>query len=118
MTYKEHKKELTDLIDENDTITLTLTKGLIEQASLLYQQICDIQDKIKGLGHIQFKKDNPAIQRELPASKVLTRLQAQYNATMLAIHRILSKSDMEEKDDDFDRFQKSFKDRFKKSETR
>lgn len=117
MTYMEHKKELIDLIDENDIITLTLTKGLIEQASLLYEQICDIQDKIKGIGHIQFKKDNPAIQRELPASKVLTRLQAQYNATMLAIHRILSKSAAEEKDDEFDKFQETFKDRIKKSET-
>jgi hypothetical protein len=110
--YEEHKKKLSDLIDKKDKVVFNLTEELIEQSSLLAQQINDIQDKVKETGHILYKKDAPQIQKELPSSKVLTRLQAQYNATILAIFRIVSKMPNDDGDDEFDNFQEMFKKRF------
>lgn len=110
--YEEHKKKLSDLIDKKDKVVFNLTEELIEQSSLLAEQINNIQEKVKETGHILYKKDCPSIQKELPSSKVLTRLQAQYNATILAIFRIVSKNPTDEGEDDFDNFQEKFKKRF------
>lgn len=110
--YEEHKKKLNDLIDKSDKVVFNLTEELIEQSSLLAQQIHDIQEKVKETGHILYKKDMPQVQKELPSSKVLTRLQAQYNATILAIFRIVSRIPNDGNDDEFDNFQETFKKRF------
>lgn len=95
---KEHDR-LMELFKDADESQKALADGLIWEAAKMRCQMDDMNDLVDRSGYVLFSKVNPARQKELPVSRALTKLRANYVAYIQRIRSLMNVETEDEYDD-------------------
>lgn len=82
----ERLKTLFENVDENQ---FRLCEGAIKEAARLRCELDKLHEIVKQTGLIKVSADNSAKQKELPVSKMLTKVRANYINVIFKLSRIL-----------------------------
>ena len=93
----EHDR-LMELFKDADESQKSLADGLVWEAAKMRCQMDDMNKVIEQTGYVLVRKTNPARQKELPVSRALAKVRANYVAYIQRI-RSLMNVDVE---DDYD----------------
>lgn len=100
--YKRLKSKLEGL-DEN---LIELNDGTILEAARLKVEIDELHEIIKETGLIKVNPNNPSQQKELPVSKVIIKVRANYLNYIAKLSNLLGKNlNDEEEEDDLEDFE-------------
>ena len=96
----ERIKALFDGVDEKQ---LALVDGAIWEAARLRVELNRLNEIVKQTGLMKVHPDNPGMQKELPASRLIVKVRANYLNYIAKLSGVLGKSDIDE-DDDMEEF--------------
>lgn len=102
---KEERKEyrrLKKLFDGADERQLAALDGIIIEAAKLRCQLQRLNEIADESGLIRIHPKNPTMQKELPVSRMITRVSASYKDYMRMISNALGKATQDEGDDEFE----------------
>jgi hypothetical protein len=94
-------KALFDGVDEKQ---LALIDGSIIEAARLRCELDRLHEIVKVTGLVKVHPDNPGMQKELPVSKMITKVRANYLSYIAKLSGVLGK-DVGEEDDDLGEFE-------------
>ncbi|MDM0514754.1 zinc-binding protein [Clostridium perfringens] len=95
----ERLKNLFDGIDENN---LSLLDGSLMECARLKVELDDLHEIVKETGLIKFNPNNLTQQKELPVSKLITKVRANYLSYVSKLSGILGKNINDDDDDELD----------------
>ncbi|XZL35192.1 zinc-binding protein [Clostridium perfringens] len=95
----ERLKNLFDGIDENN---LSLLDGSLMECARLKVELDDLHEIVKETGLIKFNPNNMSQQKELPVSKLITKVRANYLSYVSKLSGILGKNINDDDDDELD----------------
>jgi len=87
-----------------DEKQLALIDGAIWEASRLRVQLHDLNEVAKKTGLIKLHKDNPMMQKELPVSRLIVKVRANYLNYIVKLSNVLGKN-IEGEDDPLKEFE-------------
>jgi len=93
-------KALFDGVDENQ---LALVDGAIWEAARLRVELDRLNEVVEQTGLVKVHPDHPGMQKELPVSRLIVKVRANYLNYIAKLSGILGKSDIND-DDDLDEF--------------
>ncbi|XZL50389.1 zinc-binding protein [Clostridium perfringens] len=93
----ERLKNLFDGIDENN---LSLLDGSLMECARLKVELDDLHEIVKETGLIKFNPNNMSQQKELPVSKLITKVRANYLSYVSRLSGILGKNILDDDDDE------------------
>lgn len=96
----ERIKALFDGVDEKQ---LALVDGAIWEAARLRVELNRLNEIVKQTGLMKVHPDNPGMQKELPVSRLIVKVRANYLNYIAKLSGVLGKSDIDE-DDDMEEF--------------
>lgn len=99
---KEYKR-LKALFDGADEKQVAAIDGALHEAAKLKCQLDDLNRLADKTGLVLVSPSNPARQKELPVSRMITRVSANYLSYTTRIANALGKSIPDEEDDDFEK---------------
>lgn len=91
----ERIKELFKNCDENQ---LNLLDGLFWESARLRIELNDLHEIVKGSGLVKINPNNPSMQKELPVSRMITKVRANYLNCISKLSNILGKNISEDDD--------------------
>ena len=100
---KREYERLRKLFDGSDENQLAAIDGALVEAAKLRWQLKRLNDIEEQSGLVRVDKNNPMHQKELPVSRMITRVSANYLSYTTRIANALGKSIPDEEDDDFER---------------
>lgn len=92
----ERLKNLFDGIDENN---LSLLDGSLMECARLKVELDDLHEIVKETGLIKFNPNNMSQQKELPVSKLITKVRANYLSYVSRLSGILGKNILDDEDE-------------------
>lgn len=98
-------EKVRNLFSECDEKILLLNDGVIREFARIKVELDDIHEIVKQTGLIKTHPDNPFLQKELVATKTLTRCRANYLNYAAKLSSILGKELIAEEDFDLDEFE-------------
>ena len=93
----ERLKNLFDGIDENN---LSLLDGSLMECARLTVELDDLHEIVKETGLIKFNPNNMSQQKELPVSKLITKVRANYLSYVSRLSGILGKNILDDDEDE------------------
>ncbi|EJT6340392.1 zinc-binding protein [Clostridium perfringens] len=93
----ERLKNLFDGIDENN---LSLLDGSLMECARLKVELDDLHEIVKETGLIKFNPNNMSQQKELPVSKLITKVRANYLSYVSRLSGILGKNILDDDEDE------------------
>lgn len=93
----ERLKNLFDGIDENN---LSLLDGLLMECARFKVELDDLHEIVKETGLIKFNPNNMSQQKELPVSKLITKVRANYLSYVSRLSGILGKNILDDDEDE------------------
>lgn len=102
MRYLEVQKEyerLKELFANCEENQLTLVDGTIWEAARLRVELNNLNKIVAKTGLVKVNPNNPAMQKELPVSKMIVKVRANYLNYISKLSNILGKSIIEEEDE-------------------
>ncbi|MDM0517632.1 zinc-binding protein [Clostridium perfringens] len=93
----ERLKNLFDGIDENN---LSLLDGSLMECARLKVELDDLHEIVKETGLIKFNPNNLTQQKELPVSKLITKVRANYLSYVSKLSGILGKNILDDDEDE------------------
>ncbi|MCX0403271.1 zinc-binding protein [Clostridium perfringens] len=93
----ERLKNLFDGIDENN---LSLLDGSLMECARLKVELDDLHEIVKETGLIKFNPNNMSQQKELPVSKLITKVRANYLSYVSRLSGILGKNILDDEEDE------------------
>ncbi|MDK0720513.1 zinc-binding protein [Clostridium perfringens] len=93
----ERLKNLFDGIDENN---LSLLDGSLMECARLKVELDDLHEIVKETGLIKFNPNNMSQQKELPVSKLITKVRANYLSYVSRLSGILGKNIFDDDEDE------------------
>jgi hypothetical protein len=96
---EEEYTRIKDLFEGTDEKQLSLLDGTIWEAARLRVELDRLNDIVKITGLVKIHKDNPTMQKELPISRLITKVRANYLNYVAKLSNILGKN-IDEEDDD------------------
>ncbi|MGL4742282.1 MAG: zinc-binding protein [Sarcina sp.] len=99
--YERIKNQLND-VDEKQ---LSLVDGAILEAARLKVELDELHDLKKKTGLIKYNTNNPAQQKELPVSKMITKVRANYLSYISRLSALLGKNINDDEDEDLKDFE-------------
>ena len=90
-------KNLFDGIDENN---LSLLDGSLMECARLKVELDDLHEIVKETGLIKFNPNNMSQQKELPVSKLITKVRANYLSYVSRLSGILGKNILNDDEDE------------------
>ncbi|EOU2058379.1 zinc-binding protein [Clostridium perfringens] len=93
----ERLKNLFDGIDENN---LSLLDGSLMECARLKVELDDLHEIVKETGLIKFNPNNMSQQKELPVSKLITKVRANYLSYVSRLSGILGKNILNDDEDE------------------
>ncbi|XZM53977.1 zinc-binding protein [Clostridium perfringens] len=93
----ERLKNLFDGIDENN---LSLLDGSLMECARLKVELDDLHEIVKETGLIKFNPNNMSQQKELPVSKLITKVRANYLSYVSRLSGILGKNILDDVEDE------------------
>lgn len=102
-TQQEHEriKALFEGVDEKQ---IALVDGMIIEAARLRVELNRLNEIVKVTGLVAINPDNPARQRELPVSKMITKVRANYLSYISRLSALMGKS-VDDEDDDLSEYE-------------
>lgn len=100
--FLEVKKEydrIKALFQESDENQLKLIDGAIWEAARLRVELDDLNKIIQKTGLIKVHPDNPCMQKELPVSKLLVKVRANYLNYIAKLSNMLGENIEDDEDD-------------------
>lgn len=97
----ERIKELFSGIDENQ---LKLIDGAIWECARLKKELDDLHKIIKETGLVKINPNNPSMQKELPVSKLIVKVRANYLNYIAKLSNILGRN-IEEDDEELSEYE-------------
>lgn len=99
MTVEQEYDRIKALFDGVDEKQIALVDGSIIEAARLRVELNRLNEIVKVTGLVKIHPDNPAIQKELPVSKMITKVRANYLSYISRLSALLGKNvDGEEND--------------------
>lgn len=92
----EEYERLKALFADVDEKQLSLVDGELWEAARLRAELERLHEIVKVTGLIKYHPDNPAIQKELPVSRMLPKIRANYTNVIFKLSRVLGASINEE----------------------
>lgn len=96
-------RRLKALFDGADEKQVAAIDGALREAAKLKCQLDDLNKLADKTGLVLVSSANPARQKELPVSRMITRISANYLSYTTRIASALGKSIPDEEDDDFEK---------------
>lgn len=96
---KEEYQRIRDLFDDCDEKQLELLDGTFWEAARIRKELNDLHKIVEVSGLVKINPKNPSMQKELPVSKQIVRLRANYLNYMAKLSNILGKNVTDEDDD-------------------
>ena len=93
----ERLKNLFDGIYENN---LSLLDGSLMECARLKVELDDLHEIVKETGLIKFNPNNMSQQKELPVSKLITKVRANYLSYVSRLSGILGKNILDDVEDE------------------
>lgn len=93
----ERLKILFDGIDENN---LSLLDGSLMECARLKVELDDLHEIVKETGLIKFNPNNMSQQKELPVSKLITKVRSNYLSYVSRLSGILGKNILDDDEDE------------------
>ena len=97
----ERIKALFDGVDENQ---LALVEGAIWEAARLRVELDRLNEIVRQTGLVKVHPDNPGMQKELPVSRLIVKVRANYLNYIAKLSGVLGKS-IDDEDDDMKEFE-------------
>lgn len=97
----ERIKALFDGVDENQ---LALVEGAIWEAARLRGELDRLNEIVRQTGLVKVHPDNPGMQKELPVSRLIVKVRANYLNYIAKLSGVLGKS-IDDEDDDMKEFE-------------
>jgi hypothetical protein len=88
-------------VDENQ---LALVDGAILEAARLKVELDQLHEIVKQSGLVKLHPDNPGLQRELPVSKLVVKVRANYISYITKLAKVLG-AGIDEEDDELEEFE-------------
>lgn len=98
----ERIKKLFEGVDEKQ---LSLLEGSLWEFSRLRVELDELNKVISTTGHIKIHPKNPLIQKELPASKVVVKVRANYLNYAAKLSSILGKNILEDDENELEDYE-------------
>lgn len=92
---KEYER-IKALFEGSDEGMLQLLDGSFMEAARLKIELNQLQEIVRKTGLIKIKPDNPTMQKELPVSRMLPKVRANYTNIIFKLASILGKNVTEE----------------------
>lgn len=89
---KEEYRRIKDLFEGSDEKQLSLIDGAIWEAARLRVELNRLNEIIKQTGLLKINKANPVQQKELPISKLVVRVRANYLNYIAKLSNVLGKN--------------------------
>lgn len=102
MRHLEVKKEyerIKALFANCEEDQLALVDGAIWEAARLRVELNNLHEVVKASGLVKVNPNNPSMQKELPVSKMIVKVRANYLNYIAKLSNILGKSIMEDEDE-------------------
>ena len=97
----ERIKALFDGVDENQ---LALVEGAIWEAARLRVELDRLNEIVRQTGLVKVHPDNPGMQKELPVSRLIVKVRANYLNYIAKLSGVLGRS-IDDEDDDMKEFE-------------
>lgn len=94
-------KALFDGVDENQ---LALVDGALWEAARLRVELDRLNEIVRQTGLVKVHPDNPGMQKELPVSRLIVKVRANYLNYIAKLSGVLGKS-IDDEDDDMKEFE-------------
>lgn len=104
MCVEKEYRRLKSLFDGCEEKQLELIDGMIWEAARLKVELDRMNEIVKRTGLIRINQSKPEMQQELPVSKMITRVRANYLNYIAKLSSILGKN-IEDEDDELDEFE-------------
>lgn len=92
-------KRIKELFKDCDESQIALLEGTFWECARLRVELDNLHDIVKKSGLVKFNPDNPSQQKELPVSKMIVKIRANYLNYIAKLSNILGKNISEEDDD-------------------
>lgn len=99
MDIQREYERLKSLFDGVDELQLKLIDGALLEAARLRVELNNLHDIVKESGLIKIHPQNAAIQKELPVSKLIVKVRANYLNYIAKLSGLLGKNIDEEEND-------------------
>lgn len=103
MDPQQEYKRIKALFDGVDEKQLALVEGALWEAARLRVELNRLNEIVKQSGLVKVHPDNPGMQKELPVSRLIVKVRANYLNYIAKLSAVLGKSDIDE-DDDMEEF--------------
>jgi hypothetical protein len=101
---EEEYTRIKALFEGTDEKQLSLIDGTIWEVARLRVELDRLHDIVKQTGLVKVHPDNPVLQKELPVSKLITKVRANYLNYIAKLSNILGKN-IDEDDDDLEAYE-------------
>lgn len=105
MDIQKEYERIRELFGDCDSNMLELVDGTIWEAAKIRVQLNELNEVARVSGLIATNPKNPAQQRELPVSKMLTKQRANYLNYISKLASILGKVEADDAGDDLSEFE-------------
>lgn len=95
-------KALFDGVDEKQ---LALVDGALWEAARLRVELNRLNEIVRKTGLVKVHPDNPGMQKELPVSRLIVKVRANYLNYIAKLSAILGKNAGDDEDDDMKEFE-------------
>lgn len=89
MTVKEEYERIKKLFDGVDEKQLSLVDGVIVEAARTKVELDKLHEIVKETGLMQVHPNNPSLQKELPVSKMIVKVRANYLSYISKLSQVL-----------------------------
>lgn len=96
---REEYERIKELFADCDEKQLDLLDGTFWEVARIRKELNDLHEIVKVSGLIKINPKNPTMQKELPVSKQIVRVRANYLNYMAKLSTILGKNVTDEDDD-------------------
>jgi len=103
--FKQEYEKLSELFKDVEPAIAQLCEGLIQDASFLFAENHVLKQVLEKTGMVKIHPDNPSLQKPVEAAKQYLKNVNSYSVIIKTLNAILSKSALEEDDDDLGEFE-------------
>ena len=86
---KQEYLRIAELFKDVDEKQLALVEGAILEAARLRVQLNHLNEIVEKTGLLKIHPENPTIQKELPVSKLLPKIRANYTNIIFKLSKVL-----------------------------
>lgn len=104
MDPQQEYKRIKALFDGVDEKQLALVEGALWEAARLRVELDRLNEIVRQTGLVKVHPDNPGMQKELPVSRMIIKVRANYLNYIAKLSGVLGKS-VDDEDDDMKEFE-------------